>query len=112
VLVKLLTPEPKEKKEAPVGAETKASASPSHTCTRRQHLERRAGANLNDHGVGDGKRGSMASTSSADALEVPPNSKTEVGDRPTVGSCSAAPSPSSPRGGGVPWPYSCRGQTT
>jgi hypothetical protein len=33
MLVKLLTPEPKEKDEAPVGAETKASTLPSHTCT-------------------------------------------------------------------------------
>jgi hypothetical protein len=59
--VKLLTPEPKAKAEAPIDAETKACESPSRTCTRgaseeachrRQHQTRHAGTNLNNHGVG------------------------------------------------------------
>jgi hypothetical protein len=117
----LLTPEPKAKEDAPVGVDMRTSGSPSRTCTQGAFVGRatdggiRSGAPVPTSmttGVGDGMRGSMASASSADALDVPPNSKTEAGDRPAVGGCSTAPSPSSTGGDAMSLSYSCSGQAT
>jgi hypothetical protein len=65
-LENLLTPEPEAKEDAPVGAETKASASPSHTCTRRASVGRASDGGIwigtpvptsMTTGVGDGRCG-------------------------------------------------------
>jgi hypothetical protein len=118
---KLFTPEPKMKEEAPVGAETKASASSALTSTRGEP-ERRDTDGGNSMGgapglisttveVGDGTLGMMPSVSGAAALDAPPNSKTEVGDWPR------APRPmmevvEASSVGDAAGPYSCKGQIT